>query len=109
MSHFCMRRPRRAGRCAVVAARLALVLAGAGALAGCGSTLGGMPLIGEPEEVPSAPAHRPAFPNVMESGSTRTTKPMTPEERAKLEADLATARSNAAPEMRQHINEGDAQ
>jgi hypothetical protein len=109
MSDMRRSRPACGRRRAAVAAGLALALAAAGGLSACGSTFGGMPLIGEPEETPPAPAHRAAFPNVLESGSTRTTKPMTAEERAKLEADLVAARTNAAQEMRQRINQDGAQ
>jgi hypothetical protein len=70
--------------------------------------IGSMPLIGEPDNTPKPPETRPTTPNVLDSGSTRTTKPLTPEERAKLEADLAKARTEAAQDMRQQINQGSA-
>jgi hypothetical protein len=87
---------------------VALACLGAVALSGCGSTWSGMPLIGEPEQTPPAPKVTADFPNVAESGSTRTTKPLTPEERAKVEAELVTARTKAAQDMRQQINQGQA-
>jgi hypothetical protein len=73
-------------------------------LAGCGSTIGSMPVIGEPAQTPPAPAVRPNFPAV---GVTpqRPAKAMTAEERVKAEAELTTARTRAADEQRQKINQ----
>jgi hypothetical protein len=85
-------------------ARFGALVAIAVALGGCGSTIATMPLIGEPEKVPAAPAVRPDYPHVGESGSTRATRPLTPEERAKVEADLVAARNKAAQETREQIN-----
>jgi hypothetical protein len=70
--------------------------------------IGSLPLVGEPDETPKPPATRPDYPHVLDSGSTRTTKPLTPEERTKLEADLAKARTGAAQDMRQQINQDGA-
>ena len=69
--------------------------------------LGSMPLIGEPAYTPPRPAERPAFPAVGEAGSSRSTKLMTPAERAKLEADLAAARANSVQERRNQISAPD--
>jgi hypothetical protein len=73
-------------------------------LAGCGSTIGSMPIIGEPPQTPPAPAGEVKFPAV---GVTpgRPVKAMTAEERAKVEAELTTARARAADERRQKINQ----
>jgi hypothetical protein len=65
-----------------------------------------MPLIGEPDRVPARTQSTADYPSVGESPSGRTTKPMTAEERAKLEADLVTARTKAAQDMRGQINQG---
>ena len=88
-----------AGRLRTAAALLGL----SALLAGCGSTIGSMPLVGEPAQTPAAPAVRPAYPAV---GVTpeRPARAMTAAERMKAEAELTTARTNAADEQRQKIN-----
>lgn len=78
----------------------------------CGLTLGGCaaafrdkPLIGEPAEaVRTAPAARPPYPSVGVTPES-TTKPMTAQERAKLEAELVDRRAKAADERRKQIQQ----
>jgi hypothetical protein len=82
------------------------------AIAICGLTLGGCasafrdkPLIGEPAEaLRNAPPSRPPYPSVGVTPES-TTKPMTAQERAKLEADLVDRRAKAADERRKQIQQ----
>ena len=74
-------------------------------LAGCGSTLGSMPLIGEPQRTPPRPAVQPNFLSVNEPVTKRNTTPLTTTERAQAEAELVKERAQSAQEMRQQINQ----
>lgn len=86
----------------------ALVLLGAALpLSGCGSSVSQLPGVGLPEGMPRAPENPPAIPPVGERRGDRTGKPMTAAERAKLEAELAAARTQAAEEKRQEIQRPD--
>lgn len=76
--------------------------------AGCGGTVARMPLVGEPAHIPPAPEVQPAYPPVGVSTSTRTGKPMTAAERAKVEASIARDRAQAAAERRKKIQKQDA-
>jgi hypothetical protein len=81
-----------------------LFLAAAAILSGCGATLSRAPLLGEPEDAPRAPAEPVEFPNVGVSGA-KASKPMSPEERAKLQQELLIARDRSAAERRQRIED----
>lgn len=83
-----------------------LVLAAVAAiLGGCGSTFSGMPGIGLPAETPPAPAAKPDYPSVGESGGRRDRKAFTAEERVKQETELAKRRAEAAAKKRQEIEQ----
>ncbi len=83
---------------------VALALAALAALPGCGATLSRAPLLGEPEDAPRAPAEPAEFPNVGAKVGPEH-KPMTAEERARLQHELAVARDQAAAEKRRRIQE----
>lgn len=91
-----------------MAVRAMIGLLGAGVLSGCGSTLGSLPVIGEPDHTPPAPAVIPDFPRVADAPAGPATKPLAPAERAKIEAELAAARTRAAQEKREQINRAGA-
>jgi hypothetical protein len=80
------------------------MLSGAATLGGCGSTIGGLPLIGEPKETPAAPAKTPAFPSIGETPAQPADKPLTPAERQKVEDALEAARTQAVIDRRKQIN-----
>lgn len=82
---------------------LLVALAAALAASGCGSTIGSMPLIGTPANTPAAPEVTPEYPAVGVRPE-RSLKAMTPQERAKLEAELVEARGRAAQDRRDQIN-----
>jgi len=84
-------------------AATAIVLASAGMLAGCGSFIGGLPVVGEPAGTPRAPAVQPDFPSVGVKPSQPAEKPMTAAERQKVETDLKAASTLAADEKRAMI------
>jgi hypothetical protein len=73
-------------------------------LAGCGSSLSSMPVIGAPKETPAPSRTSMPYPSVGES-RTRSTKPLTAEERAKREAELNRSRTEAADRKRQQIDQ----
>lgn len=86
----------------IVAALIAALAAGLG---GCAAAFRDKPLIGEPPQALRAvPAVRPAYPNVGDTPPPAF-KPMTNEERAKAEAELADRRAKAAQERRQQIQQ----
>jgi hypothetical protein len=85
----------------------AVLLGLAFALAGCGSTVSQLPVVGLPEGMPPAPESAPATPPVGVSRGERTGKPLTAEERAKLESELAAARTGAAANRRKQIQRSD--
>ncbi len=89
------------------ALRAALIAAGMGLLAGCGATLSRVPLIGEPEDAPRSAGAPVEFPDVGAKVGPEQ-KPMTAEERAKLQQELTLARDRAAAERRQRIQEESA-
>lgn len=75
------------------------------ALAGCAAAFRDKPLIGEPEQaLRSAPAQRPAYLG-LDMPSTRASTAMTPQERAKVEAELADRRAKAVEERRKQIQQ----
>lgn len=76
-----------------------------GLLAGCGSTVGGMPVVGEPEQARTAPRVAAPIPNVYRATASRTGQPMSAQERAKVEAELVNARDHAAETRRRQIQE----
>jgi hypothetical protein len=81
-----------------VSLALCAVLAGI-AIGGCAQQLAKLPYVGESANVPPPPAKSASFPNVYEQpANTRTGKPMTKEESAKLEAELAARRARQAQE-----------
>jgi hypothetical protein len=83
---------------------VALMAAGLGVgFAGCSSTLRTMPLIGEPSVVPAPPAEQPAYPPLAGPAADPSRRPMTPQERAKREAELAESRTRAVEERRRKI------
>jgi hypothetical protein len=77
-----------------LAPQLALVLAlfAAGAVSGCTSVLTELPIVGEPANIPRPEDKPTAFPAVHDMPKARDTKPMTEDERKKLEAELKAAR-----------------
>jgi hypothetical protein len=87
-------RSRRRGRFT----RIGLALALAGGMAGCTSFVSDLPVVGEPAHIPKAPEAPPAFPAVHDMPPARDTKPLTAEERKKLEAELAAARDKQEAE-----------
>lgn len=87
---------------------LLLALALAACAGGCGATIGQLPLVGEPANVPPPPEVAPAYPAVG-MRPERSLKAMTAQERAKLEADLMAARTRAAQEKREQINRASGQ
>ncbi len=76
-------------------------------LSACGSTVSQLPGVGLPEGAPAAPASAPETPPVGVARGQRTGKPMTAAERAKLEAELAAARTRAADQRREQIRRTD--
>lgn len=72
---------------------------------GCGSTIAQAPLIGEPENAPRAQGVSPEFPSVTQRPHDRSDKPMTATERAQAEAELTTARTQAAADRRRQISQ----
>lgn len=82
------------------------MLACAVALSGCGSTIGKLPLIGEPKGTPPAPDVTPAAPSIG-ARPQRAEKPMTAAELQKAQADLNTARTQGPDERRKQIKEPD--
>lgn len=91
-------------KCVRAAFAAALACAAALALSGCGATLSRAPLLGEPEDAPRAPAEPAEFPNVGAKVGPEH-KPMTVEEQARLQHELAVARDQAAAEKRRRIQE----
>jgi hypothetical protein len=83
------------------------LIAGATTLAGCGAMFASLPGIGEPAEAQNRPAVQPPTPNVYQPSAESNGGPMTANERAKVEADLRTARDRAAAERREQINSPD--
>ena len=90
---------------------IAATLAAAGLLAcgvglsGCGSTIASLPYIGEPAEAQSSrPVTTPDYPDAFVKPVAES-KPLTPTERQKLEAELASARDRSAAERREQINQ----
>jgi hypothetical protein len=84
------------------AAVIPIVAAGF-SLGGCSSTLRTMPLIGEPSVVPAPPAEQPAYPPLAGPAGDPSRRPMTAQERARREAELAETRARAAEERRRKI------
>jgi hypothetical protein len=82
----------------------AIALAGALALSGCGSTIGKLPLIGEPKGAPPAPDVTPATPSIG-ARPQRPDKALTPAELQKAQAELNTARTQGPDERRKKIKE----
>jgi hypothetical protein len=77
-------------------------------LSACGSTIASLPLVGEPaESQASRPAATPAYPDAFAKTGTDA-KPMTPAERAKLEAELTAARDQSAAQRREEISRPNA-
>lgn len=88
----------------------AAVVLAAFALAGCGSTVSRMPLIGLPDGLPAAPETAPETPSVAgRTGEEGRAPPrrMTPEERQRLEADLRRAGTQGPDERRRRIHRPD--
>jgi len=77
---------------------MGLAFALAGGIAGCTSFLSDLPVVGEPANIPPRPETPTAFPAVHDMPPARDTKPMTAEERKKLEAELAAARDKQEAE-----------
>jgi hypothetical protein len=75
------------------------------ALAGCGSTIASMPLIGEPDIAQNRPAVQPEYRPVFGKPVEPENKPMTAAERDKLQAELAAEREGAADAKRKKINQ----
>jgi hypothetical protein len=90
--------------CRLAAATVAFVLACAVALSGCGSTIGRLPLIGEREGIPPAPAVAPPSPSIG-AGPKRPEKPMTAAELKKAQDELNAARTQGPDERRKKIKE----
>jgi hypothetical protein len=112
-ARIAMNAPRRRSQTGQAAARrsgllLLVALAAACGLQGCGSTIGSMPLIGTPANSPAAPEVTPEYPAVGVRPEP-SLKAMTPQERAKLEAELVAARTQAAQEKRDQINRSSGQ
>jgi hypothetical protein len=81
------------------------LIAAAAPLAGCGSTIASLPLIGEPPEAQNnRPASTSEYPEAFVKPASEA-KAMTAAERAKAEAELTTARDKSAAERRQQINQ----
>src|SRR5437868_2115474 len=76
------------------AVALAMVLA----LSGCTSFVADLPVVGEPSHLPARPENPPAFPAVHDLPPPRDSKPLTLDERKKLEAELAAARDKQEAE-----------
>lgn len=72
-------------------------------LCGCGSMISSLPVVGEPATAPAHPAEAPATPSLYARPDPQTDKALSAEERAKLEAELVAARTNAATLKRQEI------
>ena len=82
------------GHDGVVARLLAvsLMLAACGAGAGCTSTMSSLPFVGEPDHLPKRSDNAGDFPAVHDMPAARDRKPLTEDERKRLEAELAAAR-----------------
>jgi hypothetical protein len=77
---------------------LCAALAGT-AVGGCAQQLAKLPYVGESANVPPPPAKPAPFPGVYDQpANTRASKPLTKEERAKIEAELTARRARQAQE-----------
>jgi hypothetical protein len=71
---------------------LTLALLAALAATGCTSAISNLPFVGEPDKLPPRPETPASYPAVHDLPAPRDTKPLTEEQRKKLEAELAAAR-----------------
>lgn len=71
---------------------LTLALLAALAATACTSTISNLPFVGEPDKLPPRPETPASYPAVHDLPAPRDTKPLTEEQRKKLEAELAAAR-----------------
>jgi len=74
-------------------------LAAAAVPSGCTSFLSDLPVVGEPANVPPRPEDPGAFPAVHDMPPPRDTKPLTEDERRKLEAELQKVRDEQAAKV----------
>ena len=98
-------RIRRRGRARLLAA--AILVSGSAGLAGCGSTLASMPLIGEPKNAPPRPEGEQTYPVPFVATAKPAEEKMSAAERDKLKADLIAARDGAAAHRRSEIGQAD--
>jgi hypothetical protein len=82
---------RKIGACAVVALLLSTLTLG-----GCSTSIADLPLVGTPADAPARPKEAGAYLPVNNLPQDRDEAVMTPEERAKMQAELLAARDRQA-------------